>query len=281
VPVNIGRIAFANCTPIFTALEQLRPHLDYHLVPGVPSALNRLLATGVIDLCPSSSVEYVKQAGQYVILPELSISSIGPVKSVLLFSRFPLTELDGVVIGLTGESDTSVILLNIILSRFLGFRNRYERTLGEPDSSFQQYPALLLIGDKAMKAAQGESLPYVYDLGELWHRYTGLPFVFAFWLVRRDAIRSKGSQIALLHCALVAAKEYAYRTYADIAKSCPESAWYGEQRLMDYWNTISYDLTPRHCEGASLFFRHGADLGLLPIPPELEFFSGEGEGSST
>lgn len=276
MPVNIGRIAFANCTPIFTTFEQSTPPIACHLVPGVPSELNRLLAAGVIDLCPSSSVEYVKQVGKYYILPDLSISAIGPVKSVFLFSRIPLAELDGARIGLTGESDTSVVLLRILLSRFLGFTNRYERTTTTVDEAFRRYPALLLIGDTAMKTAQAAPVPYVYDLGELWFRYTRLPFVFAFWFVPRDTTPLLRGRIALLHRALVAAKERAYGTYRDIARTCPERDWYGEDNLIEYWKTISYDLTPRHCEGAELFFRLGFELGLLPEAPELEFFSEEG-----
>ena len=270
--VNIGRIAFANCTPIFTAFEQAHPPVAYHLVPGVPSALNRMLATGVIDLCPSSSVEYVKQAGQYFILPELSISAIGPVKSVFLFSRLPLEELDATTIGLTGESDTSVILLKVLLTRFLGFTNRYERTWRPVAEALLRYPALLLIGDTAMKTAATAQAPFVYDLGELWYEQTGLPFVFAFWLVRRDTVLTRRNQIALLHKALLDAKERAYRAYPEIARECPEREWYGEEQLVEYWNTISYDLTARHGEGAMLFFRHAAEMGLLPSPPDLEFF---------
>ena len=276
MPVNIGRIAFANCTPIFSAFEQAHLQVAYHLVPGVPSALNRMLATGVIDLCPSSSVEYVKQSGQYLILPDLSISAIGPVKSVFLFSRLPLEDLDSAPVGLTGESDTSVILLKVLLTRFLGFTNRYERTWQPVDEAFQRYPALLLIGDTAMKTAATAHVPYVYDLGELWYRFTGLPFVFAFWLVRRETVMTRRTQIALLHQALLDAKERAYGAYPEIAKGCAERKWYGEEHLVDYWNTISYDLTSNHCAGASLFFRNAAELGLLPSEPALEFFSGDG-----
>jgi chorismate dehydratase len=235
-----------------------------------------MLATGVIDLCPSSSVEYVNQAGQYDILPDLSISAIGPVKSVFLFSRLPLEDLDCAPVGLTGESDTSVILLKVLLTRFLGFTNPYERTWKPVDEAFQRYPALLLIGDTAMKTAATAHVPYVYDLGELWYRFTGLPFVFAFWLVRRETVMTRRTQIALLHQALLDAKDRAYGAYPEIARGCPEREWYGEEHLVEYWNTISYDLTARHCEGVSLFFRHAAELGLLPSDPALEFFSANG-----
>ena len=234
-----------------------------------------LLATGDIDLCPSSSVEYVNQACKYLILPELSISSIGPVKSVLLFSHVPLQDLDGADIGLTAESDTSVILLKVILSHFYKFSNHFERTCTPLEESFLRYPALLLIGDTAMKTARASSVPYVYDLGELWFKFTGLPFVFAFWLVRRDTVSHKKREITTLHRALVSAKELAYGTYGNIARNCPESVWYGEERLIDYWKSISYDLTPRHCEGAALFFRLAAERGFLPASSALEFFQGE------
>lgn len=276
MPLNIGRIHYANCTPIFTALEQAPPSIDCHLVPGVPSALNRMLATGVIDVCPSSSVEYAASPDTYLILPDLSISAVGPVKSVLLFSRVPLEELDAATVGLTGESDTSVILLKILLSRFYCFKNRFERTWKPVAEALHQYPALLLIGDTAMKAAATAQAPFIYDLGELWYRSTGLPFVFAFWLVRRDTVQSRRKQVTLLLEALRAAKVRAYGAYEAIARGCPEREWYGEEQLVAYWKTISYDLTREHCAGAVLFFKFAAELGLLPPVPALEFFTGEG-----
>ena len=43
--------------------------------------------------------------------------------------------------------------------------------------------AVLVIGDRAMRVRDGD-YPYVLDLGYEWSRWTGLPFVWAFWSVR-------------------------------------------------------------------------------------------------
>ncbi|GFO58027.1 chorismate dehydratase [Geomonas silvestris] len=269
--LNIGHIRYANCTPIFTALAAHFDCSGYRFVPGVPAHLNALLRSGGIDLSPSSSIEYASAHEQYCLFPELSISAIGPVKSVLLFSRVPIERLDGATVGLSAESDTSVNLLKVLLARKYGLTTSYERTQSPLTMALQQYPAVLLIGDAALKGAQLVGDWRVYDLGELWHEFTGLPFVFALWIVRRDTVREKRAELVALGRDLVAAKKLAYASYAEIAAGCSENAWLSAAELVDYWQTISYELTPAHLEGARSFFRHAFELGLIPSQPELVF----------
>jgi len=271
VTLSIGHIQYANCTPIFTALSAHFDCSGYRFVTGVPARLNAMLRSGALDLSPSSSIEYAMAHQDYCLLPDLSISAIGPVKSVFLFSRVPIEELDGSAIGLSAESDTSVNLLKVLLARQYGFRNSFERTSLPLSEALTHYPGLLLIGDAALKGAAASGPYHVYDLGELWHRFTGLPFVFALWIVRRDAARAKGAELAALGRDLVAAKKLAYDSYAEIAATCLERSWLGAGELVDYWRTISYDLTPAHLEGARCFFRHAFEMGLIPTQPELRF----------
>lgn len=270
--LTIGQIEYANCTPVFTMLQQRIDCAPYRFVRGVPAQLNRHLAAGEIDVCPSSSIEYGKHPDHYLILPELSISSVGAVKSVLLFSRLPLEELDGERVGMTTESDTSVALLRIIMERFHGLRNVFERTELPVKEALASYPALLLIGDAALKAAQGHGGHLVYDLGELWHHFTGLPFVFALWLVRREAVTRAGDEVARLSADLIRAKMLAYESYPEIAAKAVERQWMEKDCLTDYWRTISYELTERHLRGVKQFFGFAAELGLLAHAPEVELF---------
>lgn len=272
--LTIGHIEYANCTPIFSALQKSFDCTGYRFVRGVPARLNRLLAAGEIDVCPSSSIEYGKNPDRYLILPDLSISAVGPVKSVLLFSRTPLEALDGADIGMTVESDTSVTLLRIILASFHGFSNRLERTDLPLAAALEAFPALLLIGDSALKGTLGRGGHYVYDLGELWHRFTGLPFVFALWLVRREAVTERPSEVARLGADLVRAKGIAYGSYPEIAAESAEREWIARELLVDYWRTISYDLTSDHLEGLRRFFAHAADLGVMADVPEFRVFGG-------
>jgi chorismate dehydratase len=271
VTLSIGHIEYANCTPIFTALSAHFDCTGYRFVSGVPARLNAMLRSGALDLSPSSSIEYAQAHQDYCLLPDLSISAIGPVKSVLLFSRLPIEELDGARVGLSAESDTSVNLLKVLLSRKYGFSNSYERTTEPLSEALAHYPALLLIGDAALKGAAAPGEYRIYDLGVLWHDFTGLPFVFALWIARRDAAREKRAELAALGRDLIAAKKLAYASYAEIAANCRERQWLGTAELVDYWQTISYELTPAHLEGARCFFRHAFEMGLIPSQPELHF----------
>lgn len=272
--LRIGQIDYANCTPIFTTLQKYFDCSHYHFVRGVPAVLNDMLSRGEIDVCPSSSIAYGFAPEKYCLLPELSISSIGPVKSVLLFSRVPLAALNEQTIGLTAESATSVNLLRIILAKQYGFVNDFRKFDLPLDKALESFTALLLIGDNALKGATAGNGLHVYDLGELWYSFTGRPFVFALWMVTRQAAEQKRSAVRALSADLRDAKRRAYETYEEIAAGCRELAWMSAPSLVDYWRTISYDLTPDHLEGVRVFYRYAVELGILAREPEIRIFGG-------
>lgn len=169
----------------------------HRIITGTPAELNALLAQGEIDLCPASSFEYGQRWSEYLLFPDLSISARGAVKSVLLFSARPLTELADVPISITGESATSVHLLHILLREYYRFDTA---CLYRPECPVEETVAAggagLLIGDRALRAAKAGLAPFVFDLGELWNFFTGLPFVFALWILRRDAVASKRGSLS-------------------------------------------------------------------------------------
>lgn len=272
--LRIGRIAYANCTPIFHALLEGGHSDDWQFVSGVPAHLNALLSTGEIDICPSSSIEYALHPDRYLILPQLSISSIGPVGSVLLFSRIPINELSGRTVMLSSESATSVNLLRILLEKKIGCSCHYQVSSLPLADALSDASAMLLIGDAALRSRLASSQYHVYDLGSLWYEWTGLPFVFALWLCRRQAAAEKLEETERLAQQLVAAKHTAVQSYESIAALLPEMSWMGCDRLVAYWrDNISYDLDNRHLDGLILFYRYCAELGLLPAEPELHFLT--------
>lgn len=270
--LRIGHITYANCTPLFQSLSDHYSCNNYSFLTGPPAKLNSLLRKGEIDVCPSSSIEYALFPHDYVIFPDLSISARGAVKSVLLFSNVPLPELAGKTVGLTVESDTSIRLLEIVLNHFHGLNASFERFPGAPAAGLARFPALLLIGDSALKEAGKSAAKYVYDLGEEWFRHTGLPFVFALWLVRRDALVQRKGEVACLHRDLLAAKNRSYAAYEDIARTAPEAAWLDQASLVDYWRTISYDLGVPEFQGLQLFYRYAFERKLIDALPDLNLF---------
>ncbi len=269
--LRIGHIDYANCTPIFNGMHELFSDADYEYVRGVPASLNRMLAAGEIDICPSSSIAFSMTPDNLLIMPDLSISSFGAVQSVLLFSLKPIEDLDGGTVLLSAESATSVNLLKILLIKRFGCECIYKSTNLTVVEAFDDAQGILLIGDSALHAAQCEPSVFIYDLGALWYDWTGTPFVFALWLVSKDAFLRCETELLTLANRFVSAKYYAMANLDKIVDESPEESWMGRERLLEYWKVLSYDLSERHIEGLKLFFSYAAELGLIKSVPELVF----------
>jgi len=269
--LSVGRISYLNAVPYFYRLAD--SGFAGQIVAGVPSDLNRRLASGELDLSPSSSFEYARQWRDYRLLPGHSISSFGPVHSVLFFSRLPLEAIASEKIALTGESATSVNLLQVLLREFYGARRVDCRV---PPGPVEEVIAAggnaLLIGDRALRAAgRPPAGCTVYDLGELWQRFTGLPFVFGLWIVREAAYLAQRAEILAFRRHLDRALELAFADLAGMAAAVPPGGPLGPTELVQYWQTVSYRLTPAHLDGLRRFFALCVKHDLLGEEPELRF----------
>jgi len=271
--LKIGQITYANCAPFFHFLKDAG--FTGEVVQGVPSHLNRLLAAGEIDASPSSSFEYGLHWKDYLLLPNLSISSIGPVKSVLLFSSHPLPEMTHETVWVTGESATSVNLLKVLLQEFCGIPNVVSRVPNRPiETLVSEGRPVLLIGDRALRGArQKPGHVQVFDLGELWHHFTGLPFVFALWILRRETAENHPEDVSAFLRQLEISRNRALRSLTQLASVETSGVLSSQEELVDYWNAMSYDLTEGHLEGLRLFFFLCRKHGLLEEVPPFTFFS--------
>jgi chorismate dehydratase len=91
--MRVGRIPYINCYPVYGAIDRGIVPISAELVDGVPTALNHEMSAGTIDVSVISAVEYARDAMKYLLLPDLSICSDGPVRSVVLFSKSPASDL--------------------------------------------------------------------------------------------------------------------------------------------------------------------------------------------
>jgi chorismate dehydratase len=271
--LRVGRIDYANCTPLFMQLEERLPADLIEIVHGVPATLNAKLASGEIDLCISSSIEFSRHADEYAILHGHCIGSTGPVKSVLFFTRCPVEQLASKQLSVTSESATSVILLQILLAKRWGLSGCSVVPTSLPFyDALQQSSGLLLIGDKALQAAASGLQGYCYDLGQEWQTLTGLPFVYALWLINRRSACGKDAAIGQFIALLDQARERIIPDAELLASSASESAWFGLQPLADYWrHAITYQLDAAHLAGLQRYYFLAAELGLIPAVPEPVF----------
>ena len=274
--LKIGKIPYANLFPVYHCLEKGNNHSIYRFVNGVPSSLNKMLRDGRLDVSPSSSIEYLRHKDKYSIIPWFSVSSEGPVGSIFLFSKLPIEALDKKTIAVSSHSETSVALLKIVLKEFLSLNCKFRKVDGgSPKKNLKFFSACLLIGDEAMRAKNqltvnskqsNPPLPpfskgrqrgiYIYDLGELWFKHTGLPFVFALWIVRKKSLSQKRELIKKLFLDLITAKRYASKKFSLIARHAPQRKWLSAKELINYWKGISYDFTDKHMEGLRLFEKY-------------------------
>ncbi|HEY8371075.1 MAG TPA: menaquinone biosynthesis protein [Thermodesulfobacteriota bacterium] len=285
-PLVVGEIAYANVVPLFDAWraaagvgpDEAPPGV--RIVRGEPAALNEALAAGEIDLAPCSSIEYARRPDAYRLLPDLSIAADGAVESVLLFARRPLEALAPAGrrprVALSPASAASNALLRLILA---------ERDIGAEFApadmaSADGADAVLVIGDQALAAAADDArvaraagYPLVYDLGCLWRDLTGLPFVFALFIVRAETAETRPEAVARIGAALAAAKRAAPARRLELAAREAGRGGLSAERLAAYWSAIRYDLGPREQAGLTAYFRLAARHGLLPAAPPLRFTS--------
>lgn len=275
--IRIGEITYANSVPIFAALRKMGLADPYEFIPGEPSELNRMLHTGRIDLAPCSSFEYGLHPTEYFLIPDLSISSDREVKSVLLTSRCPIEELGGKMVLLSSASASSNALIRILLEKHYGHTCSYVFS-GEAGSGLaSDADARITIGNEALKAylRKHKGLEgYVYDLSLLWRDFTGLPFVFALWIIRREAVLREKEEISRLVQSLYRARDYAISHFPDMAGECGKTLEIPAEDLVRYWESMSFDLNEEKIKSLKSYFDYAEELGLIPKSPPLIFFPG-------
>ena len=154
-----------------------------------PAALCAQLARGDLDVALVSSFEFLRNP-IYRIVDDISISSAGPVYSVIVAHQGEISEADE--IELDPAAQTSVNLLRCLLSE-----SQLNPRFTRPSTSSNANPARtrrarLLIGDQAIRFRQEHAEKFrFWDLGEQWARVVGSPFVYALWLIRPEVINAK------------------------------------------------------------------------------------------
>lgn len=268
---RVGHIQFLNCFPLFYGLIEKKVLLDIDLIKGNPTDLNRMLKDNLLDLAPISSIAYAHNHRDYVLMPDISISCDGAVKSIFLFSKVPVEDLDGRKIALSNISATSHALLRIILTRKYGLQPEYFVSAPELGAMLLEADAALLIGDDALRAwyHRDERL-YIYDLGDEWKAMTGLPMVFSVWTIRRDYAARHPGILRRIKETFVASNRLGLENLEDMAARAAQWEDFPASYLEDYFRTLRYDFDSEKQEGLLEYYRQAYSLGLVAQVPALE-----------
>ena len=180
-PVRVGCVKYLNARPLWHGLGK-RPDL-FSLKYAVPSRVSSWLHSGEVDLALVSSIEY---GPRYRVVPGAAVTSIGPVASVAAFSRTPLTRAR--TVALDSSSRTSAALMRILCAEWFDIEPEFVTMEPNLPAMLQRCDAALLIGDRALFVDHVGMGLRKHDLCEEWRGMTRLPFVFAFWTGRPDAL---------------------------------------------------------------------------------------------
>ncbi|NCC77329.1 MAG: ABC transporter substrate-binding protein [Clostridia bacterium] len=263
--IRIGMVNYINVAPIYEVWKEQTFPRDWQVVEAQPSRLNILLAEDQIDMGFVSSYAYAIHPERYQILADLSISATGPVGSVFLFSQVAPEQLDNKLVRLTGQSDTSIRLVKIILEEFYGVRPRYE--VGEVynnQDTGDRASAVLAIGDDALRLNVEQRYPVQLDLGGTWHRATGLPFVFSVCAVREAFLAEHPQTARQVRQALVDCREEGARRMGEICDRVARRIPMDCEACSSYLMGIQHDLSPIKIQALERFFQYLMDRGEAP-----------------
>lgn len=154
-----------------------------------PARCASLLANGEVDAALVPVIEY-QRIPDIAIIPDVCVGSKTAVRSVVLVTRKNnLKKVERV--ALDESSRTSAALVKILFREFLGFEPEWNTAAPDLQSMMQDADAALIIGDPAMTIPRDKFR--VFDLATLWHEFTGLGFVFAMWMARKDSLEKVAS----------------------------------------------------------------------------------------
>jgi chorismate dehydratase len=271
------RVGFPNYLNTLPFLYHLPKINGIELVFDVPSRLNEKLAVGEINCGLCSSVFYAKHFEDYILIPDISISAVGKVKSVCLFHKVPLSELSGKTIGITPETETSFALLRLVLEKMKEVKPVYlklshsSRSLSKEEAQafFETIDGYLAIGNEALELLFTEKFPYVTDLAEVWLEETGYPFVFALLLVRKEVLSVYKKELRILAENLYLSRAKALADLSLIVKE--HSSSLDKTFLLDYLHHLEFDFSGLKQRAFLYFCQNLFDMGIISKIPILKF----------
>ena len=280
--LKISAISYLNTAPLMWdfehgGAEQKGAAADFDISYTIPSACARALGEGTADIgiIPAAAYTTVPDLD---IIPDVAIAARRAVRSILLVSKMPIGQVN--TVALDTSSMTSVTLTKILFAKWLGGARTYSAMAPNLDEMLASCDAALLIGDPALQVDRSRFV--TLDLAEEWIARTGKSFVFAFWAIRQQAL--VGRDARAIAKVFQSSRDHGLQpeNLEAIAQDWSPRLTLPIETIRSYFaRNIHYYLDPPCLEGLALFYRYGAEVGVLPTAPELHFLEETGIGQRT
>jgi chorismate dehydratase len=261
--LRVGIVNFLNSKPL--AWGFLKGHHADLFAPSYhpPSMVARLLAQGNLDIGLIPSIE-VQRIPNLRVLPDMCVGAHHEVRSVLLVSRVPISEVRRV--ALDTNSRTSATLIRILLRERWGLDPEYLHERPDPERMLTEADAALVIGDPALRVDRERYL--ITDLAAEWKELTGLPFVFAVWAVRPEV------EIPDLPFYFKSSLRYGLSSLDTLVRESAAEMGLDTSEVRSYLTeNLSFFLREEEISGLEEFYRRAYNNSLILEPRPLEFWS--------
>ncbi|MEV0261021.1 menaquinone biosynthesis protein [Streptomyces sp. NPDC050617] len=274
---RVGHIQFLNCLPLYWGLARTGTLLDLELTKDTPEKLSEQLVSGELDIGPITLVEFLKNADDLVALPDIAVGCDGPVMSCVIASQVPLEQLDRGRVALGSTSRTSVRLAQLLLSEQYEVTPDYYTCPPDLGQMMQEADAAVLIGDAALRAKMhyGPKLGLdVHDLGQMWKDWTGLPFVFAVWAVRRDYLEREPRIVRKVHEAFLASRDVSLEEVGKVAEQAARWEQFDAPLLERYFTTLDFRFGAEQLAGVAEFAKRTGPTTGFPADVKVNLLEG-------
>ncbi|MDR0521764.1 MAG: menaquinone biosynthesis protein [Planctomycetaceae bacterium] len=261
-PLRIASVPYCNTLPLIYYLPEYLPKAS--LTAALPSALRRQFENDTVDLAlmPVAELPFLPQCR---IVSNCCIACNGAVRSVLLFSKKPIEQIQ--TLALDTASRSSVTLCELIFRHF--YRKEPVKQPLLPDQNLNECSAdaFVVIGDRALAHQASAEWSYGCDLGEWWKDKTGLPMVFAAWIGTEPVCSSEN--VSEMIAALESARDRGLQNLEPVLDGTIRNGKtplpQNREAMLDYYRrAVVYTMGDAEREGLRLYFDLAARCGLLP-----------------
>ena len=187
---NIALVSYYNTLPFLHGLKKHGQFTDWNIILRPPSGCLESFKSGEVDIA-LVPVGALSQIENYNIVTDYCIGCNAEVFTVGIYANQPIEKINKIY--LDQDSRTSVLLGKILMDEYFKIKPIFIQNLPASFPEIGDNEAVLMIGDKVFR--NHSRFTYTYDLGKYWWQYTGLPFVFAVWVARKNVAGEIVSQL--------------------------------------------------------------------------------------
>ena len=278
--LRISIVQYLNTAPLVWGFTNGPLQGKYDLSFTVPSQCAEDLRLGRADVAIIPAIEYQRIPG-LAILPDMAVASKNQVRSLLIVANKPIEQIK--TLALDSSSRSTQVLTRILCAEKWRIAPRFSEAVPDLPEMLHHADAALLIGDPALRISLGiekdswpgapgqtvcraatlgitsSELLHIYDVVGEWRALTGRPAVLAVWAVRRELAAAE------LTADFLASRDFGLSHLNEISYEAAQDLELPQRALESYLrNNIDYSLDAENRGGLELYFKHAAELGLIP-----------------